>query len=73
MVIATPGRLIELLTRHSDVLPIFDSLCTLVIDEVDSMLSKGFKDQVRLADEALEFYIASQVTLQVLMNTYVYD
>ncbi|KAL2620542.1 hypothetical protein R1flu_000747 [Riccia fluitans] len=43
MIVATPGRLIDLLTKHNVDL---DDVCMLVLDEVDSMLDRGFRDQV---------------------------
>lgn len=43
VIIGTPGRLIDLLTKHEIEL---DDVMTLVLDEVDCMLQKGFYDQV---------------------------
>ncbi|KAL4576868.1 hypothetical protein LXL04_012968 [Taraxacum kok-saghyz] len=43
MIIGTPGRLIDLLTKHDVHL---DMVSILVIDEVDCMLQKGFREQV---------------------------
>ncbi|KAB1200610.1 DEAD-box ATP-dependent RNA helicase 41 [Morella rubra] len=43
LVIGTPGRLIDLLTKHDIEL---DGVTIFVLDEVDSMLQRGFRDQV---------------------------
>ncbi|KAL3681369.1 hypothetical protein R1sor_024325 [Riccia sorocarpa] len=43
MIVATPGRLIDLLTKHDVAL---EDVCMLVLDEVDTMLDRGFRDQV---------------------------
>jgi translation initiation factor 4A len=43
VVVGTPGRIYDLLHRGS--LPAKD-ICTLVLDEADEMLSRGFKDQM---------------------------
>ncbi|KAD7479752.1 hypothetical protein R6Q59_008571 [Mikania micrantha] len=43
MIVGTPGRLIDLLTKYDIEL---DSISVLVIDEVDCMLQKGFREQV---------------------------
>jgi len=43
VIIATPGRLIDLLTKHDVEL---DSVSILVLDEVDLMLQRGFHEQV---------------------------
>lgn len=51
LIIATPGRLIDLLSKH-DFLSLQD-VCILVLDEVDSMLEKGFRDQVMQIIQAL--------------------
>ncbi|XP_028761165.1 DEAD-box ATP-dependent RNA helicase 41 [Neltuma alba] len=43
LIIGTPGRLIDLLTKHDIDL---DDMMTFVVDEVDCMLERGFRDQV---------------------------
>ena len=50
LIIGTPGRLVDLLTKH----PIdLSDVCVLVLDEVDCMLEKGFRDEVMLVVRAL--------------------
>ncbi|CAA6659684.1 unnamed protein product [Spirodela intermedia] len=51
VIIGTPGRIIDLLTKH----PNFelDEVCILVLDEVDCMLQKGFRDQLMQIFQAL--------------------
>ncbi|KAJ6343544.1 hypothetical protein OIU76_005312 [Salix suchowensis] len=43
LIVGTPGRLIDLLAKHDIEL---DDIMILVLDEVDCMLQKGFRDQV---------------------------
>lgn len=43
LIVGTPGRLIDLLAKHDIEL---DSISILVLDEVDSMLERGFHEQV---------------------------
>ncbi|XP_021720130.1 DEAD-box ATP-dependent RNA helicase 41-like [Chenopodium quinoa] len=43
LIVGTPGRLIDLLTKHDMEL---DSISIFVVDEVDCMLQRGFRDQV---------------------------
>ncbi|KAK4801729.1 hypothetical protein SAY86_022216 [Trapa natans] len=43
LIVGTPGRLIDLLTKHDIEL---DEVKVFVLDEVDCMLQKGFRDQV---------------------------
>ncbi|EEF49297.1 dead box ATP-dependent RNA helicase, putative [Ricinus communis] len=43
LIVGTPGRLIDLLTKHDIEL---DNMIIFVIDEVDCMLQRGFRDQV---------------------------
>lgn len=43
MIVGTPGRLIDLLTKHDFEL---ESVSILVIDEVDCLIEKGFREQV---------------------------
>ncbi|KAK2977664.1 hypothetical protein RJ640_015661 [Escallonia rubra] len=43
LIVGTPGRLIDLLTKHDIEL---DSISILVLDEVDCMLQRGFHEQV---------------------------
>ncbi|CAN1810833.1 DEAD-box ATP-dependent RNA helicase 41, partial [Linum perenne] len=43
LIVATPGRLIDLLTKHDIEL---DDVKMFVVDEVDCMLQSGFRDQV---------------------------
>lgn len=49
-IIATPGRLIDLLTKHDIEL---NEISTLILDEVDCMLDHGFRDQVMQIFNAL--------------------
>lgn len=50
LIVATPGRLIDLLTKHDIEL---DEISVLVLDEVDHMLQQGFRDQVMQIHRAL--------------------
>lgn len=50
MIVGTPGRLIDLLTKHDFEL---DSISTLVLDEVDCMVEHGFYEQVMQIFRAL--------------------
>ncbi|XP_073099073.1 DEAD-box ATP-dependent RNA helicase 41 [Elaeis guineensis] len=50
LIVGTPGRLIDLLTKHDIDL---NEVSVLVLDEVDSMLQKGFRDQVMQIFQAL--------------------
>ncbi|KAL1830139.1 hypothetical protein ACET3Z_008551 [Daucus carota] len=50
LIVGTPGRLIDLLTKHDMEL---DSVSMLVLDEVDCMLQKGFHEQVMQIYRAL--------------------
>ncbi|KAI5675186.1 hypothetical protein M9H77_06136 [Catharanthus roseus] len=50
LIVGTPGRLIDLLTKHDIDL---DSISTLVLDEVDCMLERGFREQVMQIFRAL--------------------
>lgn len=50
LIVGTPGRLIDLLTKHDIYL---NEVSVLVLDEVDSMLQKGFRDQVMQIFQAL--------------------
>ncbi|KAL4393743.1 hypothetical protein AHAS_Ahas02G0082500 [Arachis hypogaea] len=43
LIVGTPGRLVDLLTKHEIDL---DNVMTFVLDEVDCMLQRGFRDQV---------------------------
>ncbi|CAL0302583.1 unnamed protein product [Lupinus luteus] len=43
LIVGTPGRLIDLLMKHEIEL---DDIMTFVVDEVDCMLQRGFRDQV---------------------------
>lgn len=43
LIVGTPGRLVDLLTKHEIDL---DGIMTFVVDEVDCMLQSGFRDQV---------------------------
>ncbi len=49
IVIATPGRLLDLMQRHAD----FKGLTHLVLDEADRMLDMGFIPQIRRIVKAL--------------------
>ncbi|XP_039143898.1 DEAD-box ATP-dependent RNA helicase 41 [Dioscorea cayenensis subsp. rotundata] len=50
MIVGTPGRLIDLLSKHDIEL---NQVSVLVLDEVDCMLQKGFRDQVMQIFQAL--------------------
>lgn len=50
LIVGTPGRLIDLLAKHDVEL---DDVCMLVLDEVDCMLERGFRDQVEQIQTAL--------------------
>lgn len=50
LIVGTPGRLIDLLTKHDMDL---GSISILVLDEVDCMLQKGFREQVMQIYRAL--------------------
>ncbi|XP_068646005.1 DEAD-box ATP-dependent RNA helicase 41 [Aristolochia californica] len=50
LIVGTPGRLIDLLTKHDIEL---DEISILVLDEVDCMLQRGFRDQVMQIFRAL--------------------
>ncbi|XP_023751461.1 DEAD-box ATP-dependent RNA helicase 41 [Lactuca sativa] len=50
MIVGTPGRLIDLLTKYDIEL---DTVSMLVIDEVDCMLQRGFREQVMQIYRAL--------------------
>jgi len=50
VVVATPGRLIDLITEFPQ---LFEHIKLLVIDECDELLSKSFKDEIKKIIEAL--------------------
>lgn len=50
LIVGTPGRLVDLLMKHEIVL---DEVMTFVVDEVDCMLQRGFRDQVMQVFRAL--------------------
>lgn len=50
LIIATPGRLVDLLSKIDFDL---DDVCMLVLDEVDCMLQQGFREQVMQIIQAL--------------------
>ncbi|KAJ9683133.1 hypothetical protein PVL29_018929 [Vitis rotundifolia] len=50
LIVGTPGRLIDLLSKHEIEL---DDVFMLVLDEVDCMLQRGFRDQVMQIFRAL--------------------
>ncbi|KAJ7296191.1 hypothetical protein O6H91_12G076900 [Diphasiastrum complanatum] len=50
LIVGTPGRLIDLLSKHDVSL---EDVCMLVLDEVDCMLERGFRDQVMQIVQAL--------------------
>lgn len=50
LIVATPGRLIDLLIKHDIEL---DTISTFVLDEVDCMVQRGFLDQVMQIFRAL--------------------
>lgn len=50
LIVGTPGRLIDILTKHDIEL---DEVSILVLDEVDCMLQRGFRDQVIQIFQAL--------------------
>jgi ATP-dependent RNA helicase DDX59 len=50
LIVGTPGRLVDLLTKH----PIdLGDVCILVLDEVDTMLERGFREEVTQIVQAL--------------------
>nr|BAH19831.1 AT3G02065 [Arabidopsis thaliana] len=50
LIIGTPGRVVDLLSKHTIEL---DNIMTFVLDEVDCMLQRGFRDQVMQIFQAL--------------------
>jgi superfamily II DNA/RNA helicase len=50
IIVATPGRLIDLITEFPQ---LFEHIKLLVIDECDELLSKSFKDEIKKIIEAL--------------------
>ncbi|KAL2933044.1 DEAD-box ATP-dependent RNA helicase 41 [Bienertia sinuspersici] len=44
LIVGTPGRLVDMLTKHDEIE--LDSISIFVVDEVDCMLQRGFRDQV---------------------------
>ncbi|KAL8055398.1 hypothetical protein ABFS82_04G052700 [Erythranthe guttata] len=50
MIVGTPGRLIDLLTKHDFEM---DTIKILVLDEVDCMIQRGFREQVMQIFQAL--------------------
>lgn len=50
LVVATPGRLIDLISEFPQ---LFENIKLLVIDECDELLSKSFKDEIKKIIEAL--------------------
>ncbi|KAG2384454.1 DEAD-box ATP-dependent RNA helicase [Vigna angularis] len=50
LIVGTPGRLVDLLSKHEIDL---DDVMTFVVDEVDCMLQRGFRDQVMQIYRAL--------------------
>ncbi|KAL3647638.1 hypothetical protein CASFOL_008606 [Castilleja foliolosa] len=50
LIVGTPGRLIDLLTKHDFEL---DTVSILVLDEVDCMIQRGFREQVMQIFRAL--------------------
>ena len=50
IIIATPGRLIDLISEFPQ---LFENIKLLVIDECDELLSKSFKDEIKKIIEAL--------------------
>ncbi|EOA32441.1 hypothetical protein CARUB_v10015716mg, partial [Capsella rubella] len=50
LIIGTPGRVVDLLAKHAIEL---DNIMTFVLDEVDCMLQRGFRDQVMQIFQAL--------------------
>ncbi|CAA0833440.1 DEAD-box ATP-dependent RNA helicase 41 [Striga hermonthica] len=51
MIVGTPGRLVDLLTKHD--FDLDSSVSILVLDEVDCMMQRGFRDQVMQIFRAL--------------------
>lgn len=49
VIIATPGRMLDLMSGRADMRPLIDknSINTVVLDEADELLSMGFKDNIR--------------------------
>ncbi|XP_071734825.1 DEAD-box ATP-dependent RNA helicase 41 isoform X2 [Rutidosis leptorrhynchoides] len=66
MIVGTPGRLIDLLTKYDVEL---DNVSMFVIDEVDCMLEKGFREQVMQIYQALSqpqvLLYSATVTIEV--------
>ncbi len=54
ILVATPGRLNDLLANHDGVQARFDGLCTLVFDEADQLLDMGFRPDVEKILHALQ-------------------
>lgn len=52
VLVATPARLIDIITNHADEVDL-SSVTSLVLDEVDSLLHLGFELQVRQIEEQL--------------------
>eukprot|EP01018_Ginkgo_biloba_P034718 Gb_22571 [translate_table: standard] len=52
LIIGTPGRLIDLLSKHDIEL---GDVCMLVLDEVDCVLQQGFRDEVMQIIKALSY------------------
>eukprot|EP00850_Spirogloea_muscicola_P014234 SM000101S09232 [mRNA] locus=s101:52083:55608:+ [translate_table: standard] len=53
VVIATPGRLRDLLENHPDMVPTFAHTRFLVLDEADRLLEPGFESELRLILQSL--------------------
>ncbi|GMF29021.1 unnamed protein product [Phytophthora lilii] len=46
LIVATPGRFLDIFTNYSDGDAILSTICTCVIDEIDVMLDVGFRPQI---------------------------
>ena len=54
ILVATPGRLNDLLANYDGVHALFDGLCTLVLDEADQLLDMGFRPDIEKILNALQ-------------------
>ena len=54
ILVATPGRLNDLLANYDGVHSLFDGLCALVLDEADQLLDMGFRPDIEKILNALQ-------------------